>query len=179
MQINIPYGQFLRAKAAADAPVFNNDFKRIAPPDRSDRAATMQSGSRHWPARCRHQEILEPETFAHQPSHAVVRIGARRHTGIAPRAFVEVQNQQALRLHQSCERKSSRENAATMLRRSRFASCRRAMFRGPRHIWEICLPSRGSPRRKCELLDVIERVQAAVRVPPPAIDLAKVIARDK
>src|SRR5260370_24319536 len=39
MQIYIAVGTILRAQAAADAPIFDNDFQRIAPSNRTDGAA--------------------------------------------------------------------------------------------------------------------------------------------
>src|SRR5260370_39932305 len=39
MQIYIAVGTILRTQAAADAPIFNNDFQRIAPSNRTDGAA--------------------------------------------------------------------------------------------------------------------------------------------
>ena len=40
---------------------------------------TMHSGSRHWPAGGRHQIFVEAQSFANQPRHAVVRVGAGAH----------------------------------------------------------------------------------------------------
>ena len=39
VQINVAVRAVFRAQAAADAPVFNDDFQRIAPADGADRTA--------------------------------------------------------------------------------------------------------------------------------------------
>ena len=66
MQINISVGTVGGAKAAADAPVFDDYLERVAPPDGADRAsdhaeriATLTAGSGH-------QVLVEAQTFADQ-----------------------------------------------------------------------------------------------------------------
>src|SRR5207237_531369 len=48
MQIDIAVGAIPRAEPAADAPILDDDFERIAATDGANGAPTMQSGSRHW-----------------------------------------------------------------------------------------------------------------------------------
>ncbi len=97
----LPYGTIVGAQAAADAPVFDNDFQRIAPPDRADGAADHAEWIAALPARGRHQVFVEAQAFAHQAAHAVVCIGAGAYALIAARAAFQVEHQQALRFHQS------------------------------------------------------------------------------
>ena len=99
MKIDVAVGAVARAKAAADAPIFDDDFERIAPADSADGAADHTERIAALAAGSGDKEILEAEAVADETCDAVVGIGTGVHAGIAARAFFEVQNQQALRLH--------------------------------------------------------------------------------
>ena len=101
MQIDIPVGTVGGAKAAADAPVFDDYLERVAPPDGADRAsdhaeriATLTAGSGH-------QVLVEAQTFADQAADSLMGIGTGANALVAARAFLQVKHEKALRLHQS------------------------------------------------------------------------------
>ena len=72
----------------------------FAPADRRRPGSRPCTADRGTTARRRDQVLVEAQPFAHQPRDAVVRVGARLHALVAARALLEVQHQQALRLHQ-------------------------------------------------------------------------------
>src|SRR5579883_197119 len=76
MQVDVAVRTIARAEAAADAPVFNNHFQRIAPANGADWAANhAERVAALTAARC-DQIVIEAQSIAHQPRNAVVRIGA-------------------------------------------------------------------------------------------------------
>src|SRR5207253_2893765 len=99
--VDVAVWTVLGTEAAADAPVLDNDFERIAASDGADRAAHHAQRIAAVPARCGHQVLVETLPFAHQPRYAVVSIRAGPHARIAARAPLQVHDQQALSLHQS------------------------------------------------------------------------------
>src|SRR5580693_6068692 len=105
MQINISVRAVPRAQPAADAPILNNYFQRISPPDRSywtpDHAKRVAALS----ARSGHQILFEAQAFPHEPCYPVVSVGARVHACVATRAILQIENEQALRLHQTLRKK--------------------------------------------------------------------------
>ena len=83
---------------------------------------TMQSGSRHW-----RQEVATRYLSKRRPSRtrrrdAVVGIGAGAHALVATRAALEIENEQALRLHRALAREIDR------LERSWLRTARRSVF---------------------------------------------------
>ena len=101
MQVDIAVRAILGAEAAADAPVLDDHLERIAPADRTHRAAHHTQRVSALAAGRGHQVLVKSEPLAHQPRNAVVGIGASAHASIAARALFQVQDQQALRFHQS------------------------------------------------------------------------------
>ena len=101
MQIDVAVRAIARAEAAADAPVFDDDFERIAAADRADRAADHAERIAALAATRGDEILVEAQTVADETRDAVVCIGAGVHTGVAARAILQIQNQQALRFHQS------------------------------------------------------------------------------
>jgi len=59
MQIDVAVGTILRAQAAADAPIFDDDFERIAAPNRADRAARPCKWVAALPAARRDKILIE------------------------------------------------------------------------------------------------------------------------
>src|SRR6267142_1799048 len=105
MQVDVAVGTIPRTEAAADAPILDDDFERIAPSNRADGAADHAERIAALPATGGDKILIEAQAIADEASDSVVRISASIHTGVAARAILQVQNQQALRLHQSLREK--------------------------------------------------------------------------
>src|SRR5258708_6641970 len=104
MQVDVPVGTILCAKAATDTPVFNEDFQRIAATYGGDGTAHHTKRIAALAARCCDQVLIGAEAVSDQPGHAVMSVGASIYTGVAAGALFQVEHQQALRFHQSlCE----------------------------------------------------------------------------
>ena len=101
MQVDVAVGAVVRAQAAADAPVFDDDLERVAAADRADRAADHAQRIAALAAGSGDQVFVEAQTFADQAGDAVVGIGASAYALIAARAALQVENQQALGFHQA------------------------------------------------------------------------------
>src|SRR5207244_3106225 len=97
VHVDITIRAVLRALAAADAPVLDDDLARAAAADRVDRAADHAVRVEARPARAGHQELVEPQPFADQAGDAVVGVGASLGTLIAARTLLQVEHQEALR----------------------------------------------------------------------------------
>src|SRR5580704_3509315 len=111
MEIDIAVRALLGAQAAADTPVLDYYFQRIAPANRSHRAADHAQRIQALAAGGRHQVMVEAQPLADQPGDAVVRISAGPHACIATGAAVQVQQQQTLRFHQTLREKAVERNA--------------------------------------------------------------------
>src|SRR6266404_10005398 len=59
MQIDISIRAIPRAQSATDAPILDNHFQRIAPPNRSYRATDHAQRIAALPATCRDQIVIE------------------------------------------------------------------------------------------------------------------------
>ena len=105
MQVDVAVRAVLGAQAAADAPVLDDHFERIAAADGAHRTAHHAQRIAAMPAGRGDQIFVEALAFADQPGDAVVRIGAGAYAGIAARAALQIQHQQALRFHQSLSEK--------------------------------------------------------------------------
>src|SRR5229473_423033 len=105
VQIDVAVRTVLRAEAAADAPILDDDFQRIAPSNRTDRTADHAEWIAALPATRGDEILIETQTIADEPGDAVVRVGAGVDASIAARAILQIQNQQALRFHQSLREK--------------------------------------------------------------------------
>ena len=101
MHVDVAVGTVVGAQAAADAPVFDDDLQRVAPPDRADRTADHAERVATLAAGSGDQIFVEAQAFADQAADAVVSIGAGADALIAARALLQIEHQQALRLHQS------------------------------------------------------------------------------
>ncbi len=105
VQVNISVRAIPRAQSASNAPIFDDYFQRISPPDRSDRTSDHAQRIAALPAGRGHQKVFESQSLAHRPRRPVMRIRASVYTRVAPGAILQVQHQQALRLHQPLRQK--------------------------------------------------------------------------
>src|SRR5688572_369504 len=168
-----------RAQAATDAPVLDDDLERVPPPNRSDRTPDHAQRIAALAARRRNQVFVEPQTLADKTRHAVVRIGARVDTFIAARALLEIEDEQALRLHQTLS-----QEIIQLGRIRRLLS--RAVLREPllRNALELCANRREGTDHLAEVLarnaDCFDMVERAARSRAHAAaeqaDLAEVAA---
>ncbi len=101
MQVDISVGAVVGAEAAADAPVLDDDFERVATADRADGASDHAERIAALTAGSGDQVLVEAQAFADQASDAVMRVGARAHALIAASAAFEIEDEQALRFHQT------------------------------------------------------------------------------
>ena len=101
MQVDIPVGAVVRAEAAADAPVLDDDFERVAAANRAHRASDHAERVAALAAGGGDQVLVEAQAFADQASDTVMRVGAGAHALIAARAAFEIEHEQALRFHQT------------------------------------------------------------------------------
>ena len=92
VHVQVAVGTVARAQAAADAPVLDDDLERVAPADRADRTADHAQRIAALAARGGDQVLVEPQPFADQPRHAVVRVRARPHALVAARALLEIEH---------------------------------------------------------------------------------------
>ena len=100
VQIDVAIRAIARAEAAADAPVFDNNFQRVPPADRSHRATDHAQGIAALAAGSGHQIFVEPHAFANQAAHAVMCVRTGAHALIATGAAVEVEHEKTLSFHQ-------------------------------------------------------------------------------
>src|SRR5690348_6083302 len=115
MQIDIAIGTIARAEAAADAPILDDDFERIAAANRTNRAAHHAEGISALAATRGYKIAVKAQAVPHKPSDAIVRIGAGVHAGVAACAILQIENEQALRFHQALGKKLIDGNAVNHL----------------------------------------------------------------
>ena len=77
MHVDVSVGAIVGAQAASDAPVLNDDFQRIAPANRADRAADHAQRVAALAAGSRHEIFVEAQALANQTAS---RRHARRRT---------------------------------------------------------------------------------------------------
>src|SRR5215469_2559776 len=111
MQVDIAVGAIARAKPAADAPIFDNDFERIAAANGADRTADHAKRVAALPATCCNEIPVKAQAVAHETSDAVMRVRACVHASVAARAILQIENEQALRFHQTLREKLIDRNA--------------------------------------------------------------------
>src|SRR5580693_5477109 len=98
MHVDIAVWAIFRAQAAADAPIFDNYFQRIPAANRSYGAPD--------------QVVVKTQSFAHEARHSVMSVSASQYAGVTTRAAIQIQQQQALRFHQTlCEKTLERRAA--------------------------------------------------------------------
>jgi hypothetical protein len=101
LQIDVAVGTILRAEAAADAPIFDDNFERISPSNRADGAADHAQRVAALAATRGDEILIEAQAIADETRDSVVSVSASVDAGIAARAVLQIQNQQALRFHQA------------------------------------------------------------------------------
>ena len=101
MKVDVSVGTIVRAQAATDTPVFDDDLKSIAAPNRADRATDHAERIAALAARSGHQVLIEAQTLADQSADALMCVGTGPHALVATRALLQVENEEALRFHQS------------------------------------------------------------------------------
>jgi len=111
MEIDVAIGAVARTQAAADAPIFNDDFERIAAADGANGAADHTEGIAALTAGGGNKEIFETQAVADEAGDTVVGIGAGIYAGVAARAFLQVEDEQALRFHQALREELVDRNA--------------------------------------------------------------------
>ena len=128
MKINIPVRAVSRAQAATNTPVFDDDFQRISAADGADRAsdhaeriATLTAGSGY-------EIFVEAQPFANQTADAIVGICAGADALVAACAFLQVEYEKALRLHQSLRGIDPRVRSASARCGAGFLRCARGQL---------------------------------------------------
>ena len=111
MKIDVAVRAVARTEAAANAPVFDDDFERVAAANGAHGAANHAERVATLPAGSGDEEVFEAEAVANETSDAIVGIGASVHAGIAAGALLKIEDQQALRLHQTLGEKLVNGNA--------------------------------------------------------------------
>src|SRR5262249_53675921 len=111
MQVDVAVRAVAGAQAAADAPVFDDDFERIAAAGGADRTADHAERTKAIAAGRGDEVIVETQTVTNETRDTVVGVGAGVHAGIAARAVLQVKNEQALRFHQSLGKELIERNA--------------------------------------------------------------------
>ncbi len=101
VQINIAVRAILRAKAAANAPILDDNFERIASSNRANGAANHTERVAALAAARGDKILIEAQAVAHEASDAVVRVRASIHASITARTILQIENQEALRFHQA------------------------------------------------------------------------------
>src|SRR5580700_2772292 len=88
MHVDISVWTIAGAKSATNAPILNNDFERITPPDRTHRTTDHAKRVAALPARGCYQITIEAQPFADQTAHAIMGVSTGPHALIATRAAV-------------------------------------------------------------------------------------------
>src|ERR1035438_5311950 len=93
VHVDISVRAVFSAQPASDAPVLDDHFERIPPPDGAHRTTHHAERIAALAARGSHQILVESQSLANQSRHAVVRIGASAHAGVAAGAAFQIQYQ--------------------------------------------------------------------------------------
>src|SRR4029077_10369538 len=101
MQVDVAIGAIVCAQPAPDAPVFDDDFEGIAAADGTDRATDHAQRVSALAAGSGDQIFIEAETLADQSADSIMSVGTCSHALIAAGAAFQIEDQQALRLHQA------------------------------------------------------------------------------
>src|SRR5712664_1002610 len=76
MQIDVAVGTILGAEAAADAPIFDDNFERISPSNRTDGAADHAERVAALAATRGDEILIEAQAIANETRDSVVSVGA-------------------------------------------------------------------------------------------------------
>src|SRR6266566_4055107 len=127
MQIDIAVGAIPRAEPAADAPILDDDFERIAATDGANGAPDHAKRVAALAATRGHEIALKAQPVAHQTCDAVMRFGAGVYASIAACAVLQIEDEQALRFHQTLRKELVNGDAvdplqALLISRAAFGS---------------------------------------------------------
>src|SRR5580692_8867356 len=112
VHVDIAVRAIFSAETAADAPIFDNYFQRIPAANRSHGAADHAKRIEALAAGSGNQVVVKTQSFAHETRHSVMSVGASEYAGVTTRAAIQIQQQQALRFHQTlCEKTLERRAA--------------------------------------------------------------------
>src|SRR5258708_10157874 len=96
VQINIAVRTILRAEAATDAPILDDDFERISPSNRTDGAADHAKRVAALAATRGDEILVESQAIADEAGGALLRVGGRHGAKRPARASFYIQNTKAL-----------------------------------------------------------------------------------
>jgi hypothetical protein len=84
--------------------------------------------------------MIEAQAIANEPGNSVVRIGASFHTLIAACAAIQIENQKALRIHQTLAQKVVDRDILQVMQSTAvlFDALVRNGFQTYTHPWETC-----------------------------------------
>ncbi len=102
MHVDVAVGTILGTQPATDAVVLDFDFERLAiamngVDGASDQAVGVHAGS----ATACDEELVEPQSVANQPRHAIMRVGASLGAFVTSCASFQVEHEQTLRQEQT------------------------------------------------------------------------------
>src|SRR5882762_10336864 len=101
MHIDVAVRTKLRAFAAADAPILDDDLEVFLTANGADRALRHAERIAAGAAGRRDQKMVVAQAIAQQTRDAVVRLCASLDAGIATRAIIQIDQEKILRFKQS------------------------------------------------------------------------------
>ena len=90
MHVDVSVRAELGAFPATDAPILDDDFEVLLPPDRTDRALRHAKRVAAGTARRRDEEMVVAQAIAEQARNAIVRFGTRLDARVTTGAIVEI-----------------------------------------------------------------------------------------
>src|SRR5579863_9066685 len=99
MQIDISIRTVERAKPAADAPIFDDDFERVTPSNGAYGTSDHAKRVAALPATGGDEVLFESQAIADETRDTIVCIRAGIYAGVAARAFLQIEHEKALRFH--------------------------------------------------------------------------------
>ena len=97
MHVDVSIRTKLGAFSAADTPVFDQDFKILLAPNGTDGALGHAKRIATGATRSGNQVMIVTQSVPHEAGHTVMSIRAGPHTGVAPGAVVEIDQEKILR----------------------------------------------------------------------------------
>ena len=105
MHVDVAVGAKLSAFATADAPIFNDDFEVLFPPNGADRALGHAKRVAARSTCGGDQEMFVTQTVAKESRNSVMRLRTGADARVAPRAVLEIDQQKILCFEQSLAQK--------------------------------------------------------------------------
>src|ERR1700693_1261285 len=96
MQIDMAVRAVARAQAAADAPILDDDFERIAAANRTHRTADHAQRIATLPATGGDQILLEAQSIAYKAGDAIMSVRASVDAGVTARTFLKIEDEETL-----------------------------------------------------------------------------------